>query len=597
MRKAKVATRWLIFLVCTFLFVPFSCKKFDQISVDKVSSRNLSLEEAMAHYKKIAAVKKSNRQDKHVLRSADSGAAKIEIDPSPMWDVFQYRVIESGSQAVLTPLYQPNTYIKVDSNKMVGYGFLNYLMMYKDSLDNVITEKVLLKPSLKWLQSQIARKYDGDIIVKSFEGQVKRVLRFEDGVLVKNNKRRASSAGSAMRADGEPDEVPPPGGGEGGDDVCLVVTTYVFQYVAGMKCGCMGHAYGDPVCTCTSQPPTPGYTATLAYETEISCPIDDDPPVNPPGGGSGGTPGDQPEGNGHGGGGTSGNDYPPLNCNPDPNYTVPTEPPPPGTDYILPCSEVEVPVEDPDDPPPVGGGEAEEEGTVPCADAAEAYGKVMQIMSQTAVGGMIAAMTHTLSTDNVEKSFSFGKDASGQYATTPLRVGPATGTSVSIQVLDQNMTVMGGFHTHPSLIYDVFSAGDVYTIAEANALNENFQHFFVIGAGGSTYALSIIDPIALSLFLRDFPKSSFFDPVTNDWNANSIIGVDAQLAFSDLVNLGRSPDEAMEMTLAFILKEFDTGLTLSKQNANGIFEGVYVNNVSNTASSPIQLVKTRICNL
>ncbi|WP_139215915.1 C1 family peptidase [Parapedobacter composti] len=50
-----------------------------------------------------------------------------------------------------------------------------------------------------------------------------------------------------------------------------------------------------------------------------------------------------------GGGGNNGgsgpNDYTPLDCNPDPNYTVPTVPPPPGMDYILPCSELDIPVE------------------------------------------------------------------------------------------------------------------------------------------------------------------------------------------------------------------------------------------------------------
>ncbi len=63
-------------------------------------------------------------------------------------------------------------------------------------------------------------------------------------------------------------------------------------------------------------------------EVDPGNPID--PNTNPP------FPGDGS------GGGSSGGDYTP-GCNPDPNYTVPSYPPPPGTHWRMPCSDVPLP--------------------------------------------------------------------------------------------------------------------------------------------------------------------------------------------------------------------------------------------------------------
>lgn len=342
-------TNWLIFLVCAFLFIPFSCKKFEQITVSKSSVHDLTVGEAMAHYNKIASGKKGGNH-RSATRNAGTNTTAIDFDPSPMWDAFKYKAIASGSQAVLAPLYQKNVYVGIDSNKMVGYGFLNYLMMYKDTLNNIITERVELQPSVKWLQSKTARKYDGHIIIKDIDGKVKQIMNFADGVQIFGNTSTLS-AGS-LRINQEPTDSMRI---NGDDDDCIVTTTYILTYgTKPSRCICENHLYGDPACKCPIKPTGPTtYTVDLVTTVDVVCPDDD--PTNPPGGGSGG--GDGPGGGNNGGGGTAPDDYPPLNCNPDPNYTVPTVPPPPGTDYVLPCSEVEIPVENPNNPP--SGGEEE----------------------------------------------------------------------------------------------------------------------------------------------------------------------------------------------------------------------------------------------
>ena len=131
----------------------------------------------------------------------------------------------------------------------------------------------------------------------------------------------------------------------GGETICLVTTTITVK-TTPTQCPCQGHTYaqiGD--CTCNVKP-TKSYNRTVEVEVEYDCTLPDDP-IEPPTGG--GTPGQTGPGGNNPGGGGSGTpgDYTPLNCNPDPNYTVPTIPPPPGTEYILPCSEMDIPTEDP----------------------------------------------------------------------------------------------------------------------------------------------------------------------------------------------------------------------------------------------------------
>jgi hypothetical protein len=112
-----------------------------------------------------------------------------------------------------------------------------------------------------------------------------------------------------------------------------------------------------------SEKPQQGYNIEFKVEEEIDCFEFPDEPIG--GGGSGNNGGsDHGEGGGGGGGGTPGSgDY--LPCNPDPDYVLPTIPPPPGTEYILPCSGIDIPVEDNPGGDPEGNEEEEDEAIPP----------------------------------------------------------------------------------------------------------------------------------------------------------------------------------------------------------------------------------------
>ncbi|WEK17789.1 MAG: hypothetical protein P0Y49_13375 [Candidatus Pedobacter colombiensis] len=76
---------------------------------------------------------------------------------------------------------------------MVKFGFLNYMMMYKDNKDHIITEWVELKPTEKWINSKISRKYEGRILVKDWDGKTKRVIDFKEENLNRTANNTISS--------------------------------------------------------------------------------------------------------------------------------------------------------------------------------------------------------------------------------------------------------------------------------------------------------------------------------------------------------------------------------------------------------------------
>ncbi len=313
LHKSKFCLLAILFLA----LLSSSCKKstYDSIVKSNTVPKNLSLEDARKHFESI----------KTVRRSATANAAATE-NQHPVWEDFKYRDLSLGNQAVITPIHNKNVYIQIDQKRAVKYGFLNYLMMYRDTSNSIVTELVTLLPSAKWIDATHTRKYDGTIIVKDWDGKVKRVLNYRDGQVLSKGTTKRSISGS-------------------GDGECVVLTTVKIKPVAAQPCGCEPHHDYSQIeqCKCSVKPTTA--STVLIEEMEVDCP-DDDGPSTPGGGSNDGSGGDSPSGNGGGGSGTpSPGDYTPENCNDDPNYTVPTIPPPPGEEWAVPCSGGGVPIE------------------------------------------------------------------------------------------------------------------------------------------------------------------------------------------------------------------------------------------------------------
>ncbi|GAA4197387.1 hypothetical protein GCM10022289_04540 [Pedobacter jeongneungensis] len=323
-------------LILMCLFMAQACKKDLMMPNSNLLDKSISLEEAKQYFEnnilkfKTGAKLSSNGS----VKSGGDIDADISDNKLPMWDASQFKDLSIGTNAVLTPLHRPGVYIHISEKRMVKYGFLNYLMMHKDAENKIITEWVELKPSEKWINSKVSRKYDGKILVKEWNGRIKMLYNFDDGIPVKASPLKlnmlASVRGTKMDT--------------GNEDVQCFVTTTTTIKLSPKTCPCLGHTYEQAaICNCSVKPEKGNqYTVNVVEEYDCELPFDPDRPVT--GTGSSGTTG--PGGsNGPGGGTPNPGDYFPLNCEPDPNYVMPTIPPPPGTEYILPCSAMEIPTE------------------------------------------------------------------------------------------------------------------------------------------------------------------------------------------------------------------------------------------------------------
>lgn len=331
----------IISLILPCLFLISGCKKDLLVSNSDKLKRNISIDEAKQYFEKNILAQKVAVKTTSNSTSSIGGktSSTYQDDKLPMWDASELRGLSIGVNAVLVPLYKQGAYIHISEKQMVKYGFLNYMMMRKDSLGNMITEWVELKPTEKWANSKVSRKYDGSILVREWNGKIKKLYTFNNGTLVPTSKNKINKKANIKGLMTTPSTT--------GDVTCLVTTTTTIKNIPAKPCPCDGHTWGQ-VCNCYKTPTKAGQVIQVTVTYDCDLPDDPTDPTDPngnPGGSGSGDP------NNTGGGSPNPSDYTPINCNPDPDYVVPTIPPPPGTEYILPCSSLGIPIEGtPDDP-------------------------------------------------------------------------------------------------------------------------------------------------------------------------------------------------------------------------------------------------------
>ena len=229
-------------------------------------------------------------------------------------------------------------------------------------------------------------------------------------------------------------------------------------------------------------------------------------------------------------------------------------------------------------PYPGGGGEGneqEEEEKTPCEKAAENNLKAKELLNNAKISIAEGQLTSTLSSDTNEKSFSFGKDATGNYDTTPINTATA-GNQVGLQASNPNLTIEGGAHTHTVDLYNCFSAGDIYSLQGANAINSNFKTFFVFANGNVAYAMTITDPDKYAAFVASYTAGSNLDMGTSYWKPTSQIYTDSENIKRRFLKQGLSEDAAFANAVAYVLNKYDTGATLSQRDSSGNFNSIFV---------------------
>jgi len=243
------------------------------------------------------------------------------------------------------------------------------------------------------------------------------------------------------------------------------------------------------------------------------------------------------------------------------------------------------------------GWEPDEDLTyLPCVLAALINSNAGKLFKPVNVRNQLAALTATVATDTLERSFSFGWDNTNTSQVTVIRTGVTY--SAPIIVTDPNFTIQAAAHTHPATAYPVFSAGDFYAIASGNAINPYLRHFFVTSPSGTMYALSVYDASKLAAFVAAHPRSINFDTISHNWNPVEEIGWHFNIAKNDFMNQGYSNDAAEEGAMAYVVKKFDMGLALARRHeGTGNFEGLYVNETrTGLVLNPIRVEKTSLCN-
>ena len=102
-----------------------------------------------------------------------AGERKIEDllnNREAIWESAYQKLISTGN-AVKIPLDLGKIYAVVDAEKkeLIPFGSLNYLLMYRDSLQQIHSEWVMLSPDKAWLYGSRDR-YTGRIVVRDWAG-------------------------------------------------------------------------------------------------------------------------------------------------------------------------------------------------------------------------------------------------------------------------------------------------------------------------------------------------------------------------------------------------------------------------------------------
>lgn len=298
----------ILFLVIVSLSLSYGCKR-DLLQPNYNTLKNkLSFNEARQYFE--ANLKQLGMPNKLMaIEGKGSVLPKATIEAilynkEPIWDKAYQKVISSGV-AVKIPIDFGNARKVVDerTGAYVPYSNLNYLLMYKDSLQRVHAEWVFLKPTLNWFNGN-RRNFEGSIVVKDWNGNVLKSYNYGPAKPDQNNKL-SSVKGVLMR---------------GGNNMPLADGCLIWAVKA--KCSC-NVAWSSGVRQVGTWNPEKcdycDYCVDYFCMPEPKC--ETCPPLPDWGGGSGGTGnnggsgGTPPGGNGNGGGGGTGpGDYEPEDC-------------------------------------------------------------------------------------------------------------------------------------------------------------------------------------------------------------------------------------------------------------------------------------------
>lgn len=151
--------------------------------------------------------------------------------------------------------------------------------------------------------------------------------------------------------------------------------------------------------------------------------------------------------------------------------------------------------------------------------------------------------------------------------------GVQTGGESSIgNLISSFSNPIGDIHNHPN--NNPPSPGDFYSLINIRNQHSNYNTRYVVTLDGTTYALVVTDVDAMNQFLQKHPPVI----VPNPAGGNSVnFPNDLLLEWSDLRNTFSLPG-----ALAFILNEYNSGITLTKMDSAGNFRAINIPTTQNS---------------
>ena len=143
-------------------------------------------------------------------------------------------------------------------------------------------------------------------------------------------------------------------------------------------------------------------------------------------------------------------------------------------------------------------------------------------------------------------------------------------------------------HNHPG--NGPQSSGDIYGFIDMVTNNSSFETNYVVTSDGTVYALIITDLTAAKKFNTDYPSV----PGVNGYEPTFPEAVSSE--YYDIIQqqkglYEKTPQEANEIAITYILSKYKAGVALLKQDTDGNFKRLNTEYNSNGNNNPYTIKK------
>jgi len=207
------------------------------------------------------------------------------------------------------------------------------------------------------------------------------------------------------------------------------------------------------------------------------------------------------------------------------------------------------------EPPPVGWPDGP--GDDPCLEAQQASDAAKNLSQNQNFITAKNEIFEAFSIDGNEHVVSFGKDANGNIIRSAMNTG---GTSSGVVPAINNR--FADIHNHPNI--SLPSSGDIYGFIDNISSVPNYMRY-IITSTGEIYALVAINQQAASIFNTQHPRV----PAPPGTNFEPTFPIEIIDEMNEMEGWYGASEE---MTLAFILAKYSTGIALLKKDINGSFK-------------------------